>query len=214
MFTAFGVMKRGGYDPILSAALLGFGFVFIHPFEDGNGRLHRFLLQKALVDLHFNPPGVVLPVSAAILEDLQGYRSALEDYSAPTLDAIEWEPTEDGNVNVLNETGYLYRYFDATRQAEYLVDRVERTIHYSLPAELEYLGRFDDAKRRLAQVIDLPDRLASLFIQFCAQNGGSLSTQKREDYFEVLTEQELSRMQAAVQASRIADLGAPPGTTG
>ena len=214
MFTAFGVMKTGGYDPILSAALLGFGFVFIHPFADGNGRLHRFLLQKALVDLGFNPPGVVLPVSAAILEDLQGYRSALEDYSAPTLDAIEWEPTEDGNVNVLNETGYLYRHFDATRQAEYLVDRVERTIHYSLPAELEYLGRFDDAKRRLAQVIDLPDRLASLFIQFCAQNGGSLSARKREDYFEVLTEQELSRMQAAVQASRIADLGAPTGTTG
>lgn len=29
-------------DPVLAAAMLAFGFVYIHPFEDGNGRLHGF----------------------------------------------------------------------------------------------------------------------------------------------------------------------------
>lgn len=209
LLAAFDLLKRSRYDAVLTAALIGFGFVFVHPFEDGNGRLHRFLFQKALVDMGFNPQGVVLPVSAAILEDLPGYRAALEDYSVPTLARIDWEPTADGNVQVNNETAYLYRYFDATRQAEYLVDRIERTIRFALPAELEYLHRFDDAKRRLAQVVDMPDRLASLFIQFCAQNGGRLGGSRRQSYFPQLDGPELERMEEAVRASGIAESNSP-----
>jgi hypothetical protein len=150
---------------------------------------------------------VVLPVSAAILEDMQGYRGALEDYSTPTLPFIEWEPTEKGNLRVTNETAYLYRYFDATRQAEYLVDRIEHTIRFSLPTELQYLHRFDDAKRRVAALVDLPDRLASLFIQFCAQNGGILSTRKREEYFDQLPISLINQLESAVRASGIAEPG-------
>lgn len=206
LVAAFNLLKRTKFDPVLTAASIGFGFVFIHPFEDGNGRLHRFLFQKALVDMGFNPPGVVLPLSAAILEDLLGYRSALEDYSVPTLPFIDWEPTAKGNVQVNNETAYLYRYFDATRQAEYLVDRLERTVRFSLPAELAYIHHFDDAKRRLAVVTDMPDRLASLFIKFCVQNGGRLSNRKREEFFPTIGDDLLARLEAAVQASRIVEL--------
>jgi hypothetical protein len=32
-------------------ALLGFGFMFVHPFEDGNGRIHRFLIHHCLAKL-------------------------------------------------------------------------------------------------------------------------------------------------------------------
>ena len=206
MISAYNAMKRSKFDPVLTAALIGFGFVFIHPFEDGNGRLHRLLFQKALVDMGFNPDGVVLPVSAAILEDLLGYRTALEDYSATSLTFIEWEPTPKGNVRVTNDTAYLYRYFDATRQAEYLLDRIERTIRFALPAELAYLQHFDDAKRRLVEIVDLPDRLASLFIQFCAQNGGRLSKRKRDEYFPAIADVDLAPMESAVIASGIVEL--------
>lgn len=204
LLEAYDLQVSTGLSPAFSAVLLGFGFVFIHPFGDGNGRLHRFLIQKALADAHFNPDGVILPVSAAILEDLPGYRAALEDYSETALPFIDWEPTSDGNVRVLNETSYLYRYFDATRQAEYLVDRLERTVKYSLPAELDYLVRFDDAKRRLNERIDLPDRLASLFIQFCAQNDGRLSARKKEQFFSDLTPEEVAELEDA-----IAEAGVP-----
>ena len=164
LLQTYALLKTHQLDPVLTAAVLGFGFVFIHPFEDGNGRLHRFLLQEALADTGFNPEGVVLPVSAAILGDLLGYRAALEDYSASTLPFIEWEPTPDGNVHVTNDTAHLCRYFDATRQAEYLADCIERTVRIALPAEVQFLHRFDDAKRRIAELADMPDRLASLFI--------------------------------------------------
>ncbi len=200
-------LKTSSFSPLLIAALVGFGFVFIHPFEDGNGRLHRFLFQKALVDTGFNPPGVVLPVSAAILEDLLGYRSALEDYSSPTLRYVEWEPAAEGNVEVSNETKYLYQYFDATRQAEYFVDRVERTVRFSLPAELQYLHKFDEAKRRISAEMDMPDRLISLFIQFCTQNSGHLSKGKRIEYFSKMGDDALERLEGIVRDSGIVDLG-------
>jgi Fic family protein len=32
----------GGVDPVAAAAALAFGLVYIHPFADGNGRLHRW----------------------------------------------------------------------------------------------------------------------------------------------------------------------------
>ncbi len=32
-------------DPVLAATILAFGFVYIHPLEDGNGRLHRYLIH-------------------------------------------------------------------------------------------------------------------------------------------------------------------------
>lgn len=31
---------KANVDPVVLAAALAFGFVFIHPFEEGNGRIH------------------------------------------------------------------------------------------------------------------------------------------------------------------------------
>ena len=99
---------------------LAFGFVFVHPFEDGNGRIHRYLIHHVLAARGFNPPGVVFPVSATILDRIDEYRKVLESYSQRVLPLIKWKPTKDGNVEVLNDTADLYRYFDATPQAEFL----------------------------------------------------------------------------------------------
>lgn len=209
---AFARLEADGIDPVLTATVIGFGFVFMHPFEDGNGRLHRYLVQKALIDGGFNPPGIVLPVSAAMLEDLAGYRAVLEDYSLPTLESIEWQPTTRGNVEVLNDTAYLYRYFDATRQAEYLTDCIERTVRFALPNELDYLHRFDDAKRRVADVADLPDRLASLLIQFCVQNQGTVSARKRAEYFQGVPAGVIAALEQAVWDSGIVPADSPTET--
>ncbi len=205
LLDAYAVQRAHGFDPVLAAAVLGFGFVFIHPFEDGNGRLHRFLFQKALMDGGVGPNGVVLPVSAVILDDLALYRAVLEDFSLPAMRAIEWEATPEGNVRVTNDTADLYRYFDATRQAEYLAGCIERTIRLALPNELRYLKQFDEAKRRIADLADMPDRLSSLFIQFCTQNDGRLSAGKRAEYFEGIDDELLARLEAAVRTSFAAE---------
>jgi hypothetical protein len=113
---------------VIAAAVLAFGFVYVHPFEDGNGRIHRYLIHHVLAQRGFNPAGVVFPVSAAILERIDGYRTVLEDYSQRLLPVIDWEPTEDGNLRVLNDTGDFYQFFDATPHAEFLYSCVRKTV--------------------------------------------------------------------------------------
>jgi len=67
-------------------------------------------------------------VSVAIYRRIAEYRAVLESYSAPLLPLIEWEPTGNGNLRVLNDTADFYRYFDATRHAEFLYACVEHVI--------------------------------------------------------------------------------------
>jgi hypothetical protein len=162
-------------DPVLAAAALAFGFVYIHPFADGNGRLHRYLIHHVLAERGFNPPGLVFPVSAVILDRIDDYRRTLESYSARLLPMIEWEPTPDGNVRVLDETADFYRFFDATPHAEFLYECVERTIDVDLPTETRFLKAYDAFRREVANIVDMPDRTADLLFRFLHQNSGTLS---------------------------------------
>ncbi|MDE0711020.1 MAG: Fic family protein [Rhodospirillales bacterium] len=183
-------------DPIVAASVLAFGFVYIHPFDDGNGRMHRYLIHHVLARRGFNPPGVAFPVSAAILDQVDDYRAALEDYSERLLPVVQWEPTEYGNVRVLNDTGDFYRYFDATRQAEFLYGSVQRTIELDLPREAAFLGRYDAFRRRLNLIVDMPNRLSDLLFRFLHQNGGTLARRRREREFAALTDDEVQRVEA------------------
>jgi Fic family protein len=80
----------GSLDPVLTAAVSAFSFVFVHPFEDGNGRIHRFLVHYALATRGFSPPGMIFPVSAAILRQRHLYDLALEAFSKPVMASIDW----------------------------------------------------------------------------------------------------------------------------
>jgi hypothetical protein len=183
-------------DPVLAAAALAFGFVYIHPFEDGNGRLHRYLIHHVLAERGFNPPGVVFPISAAILDHIDDYRRTLESYSTLLLPLIEWEPTQSGNVRVLNETADFYRFFDATPHAEFLYHCVKQSIDVDLPAETSFLKAYDIFRRELANIVDMPDRTADLLFRFLHQNGGVLSKRRREHEFAQLTEEEVALIES------------------
>ena len=182
-------------DPVIAAAALAFGFVYIHPFDDGNGRIHRYLIHHVLAQRGFNPPGLVFPVSAAILERIGAYRATLEDYSRRLLPLIEWEPTERGNVRVLSDTADFYRFFDATPHAEFLFECVRRTIEEDLPNETDFLRRYDRFTGHLQAIADMPDRTADLLFRFLHQNGGRLSRRAREGEFEALTDEETERIE-------------------
>ena len=182
-------------DAVLAAAVLAFGFVYIHPFEDGNGRIHRYLIHHILAQRGINPPGVVFPVSAAILEHIDEYRRVLEDYSQRLLPVIEWKPTDDGNVNVLNDTSDFYRFFDASPHAAFLYTCVRKTIEEDLPSEADFLRRYDAFRERVGAIVDMPDRIVDLLFRFLRQNGGRLSRRARDREFAELSEQETERIQ-------------------
>jgi hypothetical protein len=50
-------------------------------------------------------------------------------------------------------------------------------------------------------MVDMPDREIDLFIRFCLQNNGRLSVRKRESRFDYLSDEEIARMELAVQAA-------------
>ena len=191
--------EDSGLNPVIAAAAVAFGFVFIHPFENGNGRIHRWLVHHMLARSGFNPPGIIFPVSAVFLEHIDRYREALEHYSRPRLLLTEWETTPSLNVRVLNETRDLFRFFDATRQAEFLADSVVETIQQTLPREIDYLRRYDQAKARIETFIDMPDATFDLMMGFLRQNGGRFSQRARTNEFAKLTDEEAASIEGAYQ---------------
>jgi len=196
LIETYELLRENEFDAVLMATIIAFGFVFIHPFEDGNGRIHRYLFHHVLTEKGFVPKGLIFPVSAVILEHIDEYRKTLEHYSKPRLDFIRWRPTEKNNVEVLNNTLDLYRYFDATKQAEFFFECVEETVTQTLPEEVEYLRKYDLLNEFIKNYIDMPDKLVDLLIRFLSQNAGKLSSRARTKEFDKLTEQEILAIEA------------------
>ncbi|HLZ15836.1 MAG TPA: Fic family protein, partial [Cyclobacteriaceae bacterium] len=69
--------------PAVQAAAAAFGFVFIHPFEDGNGRIYRFLIHDFLIRNQVVEKGMITPVSAHMVNHIKDYEQILEKYSKP-----------------------------------------------------------------------------------------------------------------------------------
>ena len=183
------------FDAVLAAAVVAFGFVFIHPFEDGNGRLHRYIIHHVLAKKKFTQQGVIFPVSASILDYIDDYRSVLESYSHSLLDYIKWKETPDHNVEVLNETIDLYRYYDATKQAEFLYDCAADTINRIIPEEVNYLIQYDEFKKYINNNFEMPDKLVATLVRFLQQNNGVLSKRAKEKEFNGLTEKEADNIE-------------------
>ncbi|MDE2796738.1 MAG: Fic family protein [Gemmatimonadota bacterium] len=188
--------EGSGVDPVVTAAALSFGFVYIHPFEDGNGRIRRWLVHHVLARAGFSPPGLVFPVSVPMLEQVAEYRGVLSGHSARVLPLVDWRPTKRGNAEVLNETADYYRYFDATPHAEFLYRCLERTVREDLPREVDYLERYDDFSARIQEEIaDMPEGTIDILTRFLARNRGRLSGRARRGEFRLLTAPEVERVE-------------------
>ena len=166
-------MRAGEIDSVLQAAATAFGFVYIHPFQDGNGRLHRCLIHHVLAERKFTPLGMVFPVSPVMLDRIDIYRDTLRAHSGPLMDYIEWRPTPERNVDVQNDTADLYRYFDCTEAAEFLYACVAQAVDKDLPQEIDFLRRNDEAMRRVMNTVEMPDRMAENLVRFIRLNEGS-----------------------------------------
>jgi hypothetical protein len=188
--------KTEGVNSLVRAAVSAFVFVFVHPFEDGNGRLHRFLIHDILALDGFVPPGVILPVSAWMLKNMAGYDTCLESFSKPLLARVRYELDDNEQLTILNpaEVEGSYRYPDMTSQVEYLLTAVEGALSQELEPELNYLLGYDKAKRDIRAIVDMPDRKLDTFIKLLHQNRGVLSKTKRE-MFKELTDDEVFKLE-------------------
>ena len=115
------------------------------------------------------------------------------------MDYIEWRALPSGNVEVLNDTADLYRFYDCTAEAEFLYECVQKTIEEDLPREIEYLKRHDEAMRAIMNAIEMPDSLAQQVIIFIRQNGGKFPKRRRDrEPLSKLTEEEVATLEDIV----------------
>ncbi len=189
------ILTESRMDPVLVAAKIAFGFVFIHPFVDGNGRLHRYIIHHILSQTGYTEQGIIFPVSASILKHIKDYAKTLESYSHPILNFIDWKPSENNNVEILNDTIDYYRYFDATAQAEFLFYCVNDTLVNVIPNEVEYLMKFDEFKSFLDNKYEMPDNMVSLLVGFLEQGNGTLSVRSLKKEFSTLTQKEVEEIE-------------------
>jgi hypothetical protein len=187
-------------DPVLVAAVIAYGFVFIHPFEDGNGRIHRYLIHDVLAKAGFTPRGIVLPVSAVILANLEEYIESLEQFSRPLNRRTDYNP-DVPHVPATGNDKLYFQYPDLTAQAEFLYKALERNISHDLQQEIDYLLGFDRASTALNSLLDWPAHSMELFIRVVRDNDGTLSANKRKSHFSWMQDDEVALAENAVQAA-------------
>jgi Fic family protein len=125
------LLKRTvGLSPVARAALASFGFVYLHPMIDGNGRIGRFLINDTLRRDGALLAPYIVPISSILQKtDLRplSYDGVLELFSRPLMQQYgdQWSfgadrQAEDGVTYNLQFGAYqdalhAWRYPDLTR---------------------------------------------------------------------------------------------------
>jgi hypothetical protein len=187
-----------GQEPLAQAAVASFGLVFHHPFDDGNGRLHRYLLHDFMARSKVIPGGMALPVSAAILSDMQGYDHALEAYSKTVAAVAEYKLSDRGELTVTNPdaAAWVWRFPDLTPQVEFLGRTLAKSVRM-VAEEVSYLVKYDALAEKAKALIDMPDRRMSDLLVLIDENNGRLSNNKHKQRFPELRADEIAAVEAA-----------------
>lgn len=193
---AFEVATRGA-PPLVRAAVIAFAFVYVHPMRDGNGRIHRFLINDTLQRDKAIPANVILPVSATITNSTReraDYDEVLEVFSKPLMARYgsacrfgEQYTAEDGTptnfyFDAYDEASHAWRFPDLTQHAIYTAELVDKTITREMANEARILVRFDLATNRLKNLVEMPNPDAARIIRSIKDNQWRVSNKLLGEY--------------------------------
>lgn len=196
--------RTEGASSVVRAAAAAFGFVYVHPLADGNGRVHRFLINDILRRDGAVPSPYILPISATITQSpaqRAKYDEVLDIFSKPFMQAFSAacdfsgvrRTYEDGISSDLQFSGYeeaapAWRYPDLTDHVVYLSDIIDRTIRHEMTNEARYIRDWERARAAVKKVIDGPDIDIDRIIRSVRENQGNISNALRKQ-FAVLEQQ-------------------------
>lgn len=185
-------------DVLVKAACTAFGFVYLHPFLDGNGRLHRFLIQHVLARSALMGAQTVIPVSAVIGQNIPGYHSVLTAFSRPVTALWNYRRGDIAPIILSAPGSRSYRFFEADREVAFLHAMIKQAVQEEIPRELAWLRGYDQAFSKLNDELDLPQKDLSALIRMTHSNQGALSAKRRKQY-HYLPEKVLNRIEEVVR---------------
>lgn len=182
---------------LVKAACAAFGFVYLHPFMDGNGRLHRFLIHQVLAQSGPLFQGTALPISAVIEKHIPEYLAVLKAFSVPVTELWTYE-RGDGTPRILRSPGSRpYRFFNAARELHFLHRMLRLTVEEEIPRQIAWLLSFDQAWEILNRELDLPQKDLRSLIRM-VNSEGRLSGHRRKQ-FAHLPEDVLDRIESVTR---------------
>lgn len=189
--------RTEGQSAVMRSAVVAFGFVYMHPLADGNGRLHRFLINDALRRDGALPYPMIIPVSSLITRDLverRAYDRILDEISRPLMSSLA-ELYEFSNAYTTYPDGirsnfmcygdhvarHAWRFPDMTQHVIYIGQLLERTIVEGMRAESAYLRSHDVARAAIKDILEMPDLQVDRVIRSVEANKGRLSNVLAEE---------------------------------
>lgn len=189
-------------DPVVAASVASFGFVFIHPFMDGNGRLSRFLFHQALCRSGHLEKGLLLPVSVAMKRNEEEYLAVLQSYSRPARELWNVRWIDEGVYDfTFKGDASIYRYWDATRCVEFGYRMAEQALEVELRQETEFLARYDALVKQADDRFDVRGSDLGTLVMMCLDNGGVISNRRRKQFQGRVPEELFDFLESAARES-------------
>jgi hypothetical protein len=175
---------------------------------DGNGRLSRFIMQDILANEGIRLQGIIMPISAGLLVNLDTYIGALDALSRRILSATHFHRRDLASDPQLDQAHHhLFAHLDFTDLQVEVNKSAARVLDGLMRDEVDHLVRRDRFKEQMNRELDLSNRDLELLIAVIYENNGRVSKRKRTGLFQHLTDEDI-----ALAESIYADLHAPGAT--
>ncbi|QOD01641.1 Fic family protein (plasmid) [Pseudomonas fulva] len=187
---AFGNDAPARIDPLVAAGIISFGFVFLHPFMDGNGRLSRFLIHQALCRAGALENGLLLPVSVAMKREERKYLETLQAFSKPAREFwnVRWFDQGQFSFTFTGDPA-IYRFWDATPGVHFTLLMAQRALEVELREETVFLENYDTVVRTVNETYDVRGSDLATLVMMCLSNNGVVSKNRRKQYeYKVMPE--------------------------
>lgn len=188
--------RTRGANSLARAAAVCFATVYLRPLADGDGRVHRFLLNHLLAADQVVPPMIVIPVSATIAGSAKGraqYDQALEVVSRPFMQAYadgyrfgQYRVCPDGvetnfEFPQSHDAQHVWRYLDLTEHVRCLSALLRHTVEHEMAEEALLLRQHDDARAAIKRWVEMPDQDADRIIRSLHQSQWKVSGMLRRE---------------------------------
>ena len=195
--------RTRGVPGIARAAAISFAFVYLHPLADGNGRIHRFLINHLLASDGLVPPNIVVPVSATIAASARAraeYDHVLESVSRPFMKRYaasyrfgDLRQCPDGVTTDFEfledeDAAHAWSFPDLSEHVRYLSGVLRQTVEREMAEEAMLLRQNDRARAGIKRIVEMPDQDADRIIRSLKESNWSISNKLRKTLPEIFQE--------------------------